>query len=622
MGNLSQIPDSIEDLQAILGALNNTASVSRTDAAGAITYVNDKFIELTKYSREELIGQNHRIMKSGQHSEEFYNQLWSTISAGKVWRGEVKDKAKDGSLVWFDTSIAPILGKDGKPESYIAVRFPITEKKVAEEALQESESRFEAILDNAPIIIYIKDLEGRYVLINRHYESVTHLQNTYIQGKTDHDIFPKEVADIWRAEDMDVVRSGTAKQFEITIAEEGKPRTYLTVKFPLYDSKGKPRATCGISTDITRERAQEEEKIKVSEQAYDRIFKTVDDIIVTLSVAGVITSINPVFEKLTGWQNADWIGKEFMPLMHPEDIPISFKNMYEVALGHKIDPVEVRVKKKDGGYLVVESTISPIMEEGKVLGMFCIARDVTSRKEAEKVRQKVELNEAKEEFMFHTIHDLRAPNTILKMALSEYAEQGLTEKYPEAKDVFAMMQEANGRMEKLLEHLFQFAKGERKEIVLKSEQISLSEIIHAVLKEFSTLAKEKNISLNYEGGETPKILGDHDALQEVFANLVGNAIKYNKAGGSVSVSHKIKDRMLCTIIADTGIGIDEAGLGKLFKPYSRAYSGDIEGSGLGLYIVKKCLEKMGGTVEVASKASEGTTFTVLLPLPIEVELIK
>ena len=128
---------SFTDLEALLQALSNTALVSETNASGTITFANDKFVEISKYSREELIGQNHRILKSGYHSNAFYENLWATITRGKHWRGLFKNKAKDGSYYWVDTSIAPILGRDGKPAKYISVRFPITERQLAEEELQE-----------------------------------------------------------------------------------------------------------------------------------------------------------------------------------------------------------------------------------------------------------------------------------------------------------------------------------------------------------------------------------------------------------------------------------------------------------------------------------------------------
>jgi PAS domain S-box-containing protein len=119
-------------------ALDQHASVSMTDTDGRITYVNDNFCALSKYSKRELIGQNHRILKSGYHSKEFYEQMYAAITNGKVWHGEIMNRAKDGSFYWLDTTIVPTLNADGKPRQYVSIRADITERKRAEEALEES----------------------------------------------------------------------------------------------------------------------------------------------------------------------------------------------------------------------------------------------------------------------------------------------------------------------------------------------------------------------------------------------------------------------------------------------------------------------------------------------------
>jgi PAS domain S-box-containing protein len=117
------------EIEAQMNIINSVAIVSKTDPRGNITYVNDEFIKWSKYTREELIGRNHRILKSGQQPDEIFTNLWSTISSGKIWRGEVLNKAKDGSHYWVDAIIAPVLNSDGKPVEYIAQRFVINERK-------------------------------------------------------------------------------------------------------------------------------------------------------------------------------------------------------------------------------------------------------------------------------------------------------------------------------------------------------------------------------------------------------------------------------------------------------------------------------------------------------------
>jgi len=211
------------EYRATLAGLDKSAIVSITDNLGNITYANEKFVEVSKYSKEELIGQNHRILKSGDQPEELFSELWSSISSGKTWRGEIKDRAKDGSFYWIDSTIVPILDYNGEPKNYVSIQILITERKMAEERLrtymremEESKIKSEALLASLGEGMIATDNNGQITAMNQAAKRIL--------GLDSRDAIGKKMTDVIIAVDENNFRTA-AEQITIPPIAEGMPET-------------------------------------------------------------------------------------------------------------------------------------------------------------------------------------------------------------------------------------------------------------------------------------------------------------------------------------------------------------------------------------------------------------
>ncbi|SDU01042.1 PAS domain S-box-containing protein [Verrucomicrobium sp. GAS474] len=490
--------------------------------------------------------------------------------------------------------------------------------------LTESEARLQSLLRHSPLPITIKDLQGRYLLVNPAAElSFGHRVKSLI-GRTDREIFhsgePRPEAAEGDVAGIDALVLSTRRP--LTVAETFTTRTgilhYSTTKFPLLDPHGVPHAVCSMSIDVTEQQRAERER--------DRFFTLVPDLFCVLRFDGRIVRANPSFLRYNNLTGEEATRSSIHDLADPSDLPLS-RSHFHPAADSRI--AEIRWRQLPGvpGGGEIERVLSwTVVADLHSELLFASGRDVSERKRDERTlleaietadrmaREAETANRSKTSFLAVMTHELRTPlNGILGAAnLLE-----TTEIDAEQTDYVRIMTNCGESLQRLVTDILDFAKSQAGRISMAEEPFDVRASLEEVVSTLSPTAAKKNIALFLVCPALPSpLLGDALRLRQVLLNLAGNGLKFSDRGRVIiraMVENEEADRVRLRFeVEDSGPGIAKEAFPLLFKPFSQADDSPTRshgGAGLGLAISKNLVELMEGEIGVRSEPGKGSLFS-------------
>lgn len=667
---VSQLGDIVFDIVEKKIAEENLVKVSKgieqspaivviTDLDGKIEYVNPKFTEVTGYTKEEAIGQNPKILKSGHHNEYFYKDLWDTIQSGHDWQGELLNKKKNGDLYWESVLISPIKNEKGRIISFIAIKEDVTTRKMlqkelvdAKEKAEESEERYQAFVQQSSEGIYRLEFENPVDIKLGVEEQIDFIyDNAYVaeynkrfmemyNAKSVTELIGKRLIDfhegrnhpINRQEIRDFITSGYRIVDKIT---EERTLDGWMVHFSNNTvgiiEKDKLVRMWGTQMDITdrvllhQELVVAKEAAEMSEFKVRSMFENTLTGFMFINPEGAIIEANPAVLKIIGSPSME-ATKAINLLTFEPIVKTGFSEDIKICLSTKqVITNEVLYKSKWGKEVYIKYFLIPIFTNNKATGVWANLQDLTdlwkTQKDLIKAKEKAEESDRlKSAFLANMSHEIRTPMNAIMGFAQLLKEKQLTKE--KQNRFLGIINDRSRDLLRIINDIIDISKIEANQLIIEETPFSVNKMLLELYTTFDAeIQKENrpNLKLNVETlfrKEEATIISDENRLKQILINLIHNAIKFTDVG-KIDFGYTINmEGELEFYVKDTGIGISKKDQKIIFERFRQADDSATRkygGTGLGLPICKNIVSMLGGKIWVESEIGNGSAFFFTVP---------
>jgi PAS domain S-box-containing protein len=613
----------------------SSAIIILTNLNGDIEYVNKRFCEISGYSFEEVYGKNPRIWKSEYLNNDIYENLWKTIINGNEWKGEFLNKKKNGELYWENAKIIPVKNLKNEIVKFLSVKEDITEKKLSEQKLLQSEARLSLAIESNNLAYFEIALDSSEIKFSDNCIELLGIKNNELMNI---DEFYEYLINNVYSDDFLVVKEKFSDVFtkstklisiEFRINHNFSGLRWISFNAKIINKRSffEKDWLIGIVNDITDRKIDlinitnskdyfeklvesRTKDLEIEKRKIETIIETISDAIIVFDNNFKISFANNAFK------NLEIIVNQINNEKNTAN-PSFISTIVDYLLDKSNKDIELTIEVVNNQYYLLRTKNINDPVNNIRIGTVVELSNITSFVEYDKLQK---------EFFSTVSHELRTPITALKLSIQNLEKYGNKLEIAKQEQIWKILISNTRLLAEMIEDLLLLSKVQEHRLELKIEECEINSIIkNEVLPQLEMNRSIKNIKILTKIDQNLKINGDRKRISQIFRIFIDNSIKYSENNKKIVISSIFNyigpynpDNKFGFLIKieDEGMGVKKEELGKLFKRFYRSseINDKIRGSGLGLAIAKELIEIHGGSVFIESKYKEGTTIFIFFPI--------